>query len=826
MAVDVSCPNCGEVYEDQDESILGTDVECECGHVFTATAPKPKAASGKARFKKKARRSTAQTPTESPSQPASQRSKSGGSISSAVWVILTVVIGGASAFGALYALGYLPPGKAKPKEVAEEKSGNPQQQQNSQQDTTVAMRDGKTRKPSTPVAQKTEQPKPIQPITVDPEPPKPVDPAPVDPKPEPPNPVDPNPVTPVDPVVVSPPTTPSSPANNRNYKLLEIQPFAPGNPITANLDTLVRDELSQMDKARHTLVKVLDSQIAPLAAAGKLSEIQTLRAAKTELLGTGETSTLSKIDSDDIKAAVKVYGESVASSQARLHEAYTSAITAARESGDSLLQVSLTRERDAGFDAGSQTWIVVFRSSNPARWNTAHEDGTNMSIPLAAVSSDIKTLRLRRMDTGATIVVSMQRQWLMEKHLDEVSKVGWESKNSDYWKSRRLGVFRADVELRDAPAGTVFVSSTSFGRGYDGWGFGHTNNRFNEPQGYSWGGQTLGPTVFEIAVSNVELVSVAPFALRGDGPSAPKAKPTAIPTDSPVAAQLDADKAVHKAAIEDARKKVFATMDEVLKELGAAGDVAGIEKLAAARKSFEEHDAIQNPSSKIRTKLVSFQSEIGRADLALEKAYTRAVAAFKREEDTDSAELLEELLAKGVGYEAERWMVLFRSPNPQLWNTTSRGQFQFARPITDASDGVKYLRMQVITKSTDRNKLKPVICEMTNSRLAGQSDVNGVGWNGTKRQDRNAGHLGIYLLDKVVPFPAPNSARGLVSIWSKGFDGHLGWGFGHHIKVDKVQGFAWAGQTSTQPLLIEIAVSTKPLREHEQKVLLVPGGIR
>lgn len=826
MAIDVTCPQCGEVYEDQDESVLGTDVECECGHVFVAAVPSssdsPKSKpAGKARPKQKTRRPRpesrdADTRSEERTAPAARNSN--GSVSSLVWVMLTIIVGGASAFGALYALGYIPGDKPEPVEHVAGKTQDSTSQKTGRKTKTtprVAANDRKTTKPVQPREVKTEQ-KTISKPPIDKGPTKPVDPPNVV---GPNNPVDPKPV---DPPVTPPdqPNTPNVPQVTRAYKLMEIKPFEAGNPITAALGGVVKEELGKLTEARGVLVKTLDGEIAPLAAAGKLEAIQKLRAAKTKVVATGDASGLADIESDAITAATKVYGESVAASQTRLHAAYTTAITAAREDGNDELNAALTLERDAGFDVGSQTWTVVFRSADPGRWNTAHTDGRNMSIPVVAVSKDIKSLRLRRMDTGATVVIPMKKEWLSEKHLDETAKIGWESKNSEYWKSKKLGIFRADVELRNTPPGTVYVSSTNFGRGYDGWGFGHTNNRFNEPQGYCWGGQILSRTVFEIAVSELAVDEVAPFALRGDAPDAPKPKPTEIPDDSPIAAQLEIDKTQHKAAIETAREKVFAAMDETLKELGEKGDVSGIEKLAAARKEFELHGRVESPSSKLRTKLVSFQSEIGRADLTLQKAYTRAAAAFKREENEDAANLLEEQIEMGVGYEAERWTVLFRSPNPQLWNTHSRGQYQFSRPVSEAPDDLKYLRMRVVTKPRDKAKLSDVICVMTKARLTEQSDVNGIGWNGTKRLDRNAVHLGIYRLDMMIKWPHPDKARGLVSIWSKGFDGHLGWGFGNHIKVDKVQGFAWEGATSTQPLLIEIAVSSKPLRDHEERVLL------
>ncbi|MDA1018344.1 MAG: hypothetical protein O3A00_28305, partial [Planctomycetota bacterium] len=452
------------------------------------------------------------------------------------------------------------------------------------------------------------------------------------------------------------------------------------------------------------------------------------------------------------------------------------------------------------------------------RWNIGTSDGDHLSLNLSSIPDSVRSLRLRRMDNGATVVIAMTKAWLTDEHTDTAAKIGWMAKNSDFWKSKRLGVFRTDEEIRDAPQGSVFVSSGSFSRGYAGWGFGHTDNRWNSPQGFTWNGQSLGPTVFEIAVSDAPLESITPFSLRVNSPTTATATPTELPSDNPVVAQLETAKSDHQAAVATARQKVLQSIDASLQELGAKGDADGIEKLAAARKEFEEHDAVRTVSNTLRSKLVSFQSEINRADQNLLKAYTRAVAAFKREQNEDLVTLLSNQIEEGVGYEAERWIVLFSSPNPSLWNTRSRGPFKFARPATDAPIDLKYLRMRVISaKSGD--KTPPVICKMTKDRLVRQSDMDGVGWNGLKVQDHNAVHLGMYLVDKAVKFPAPRNTQGLVSVWDQGFTGHLGWGFGHHIRVDKVQGYSWGGLTSPQPLQVEIAVSSKPLRDHEWKVL-------
>ena len=822
MLINIACPSCDEVYEDQDESVLGTDVECECGHVFVATATPP---SRPKTPQKQSRPTQSKSATPQPREPRSASGPKGtsrsepsnkSSVSSGVWLVVTVVVGAATAFGAMYALGFLPTAADKPPDETVDRKSHAIKSAASQK---LAINDAKSSTKS--VSVDPAKPNPAKTTISSETPPNKPDlgkPLQEDPsaiaKTETPEPRTPKVIK------VAPPEVPSGSSNEpiaRGYQLLEVAPFDASNPITAQLQSVVSAEIQAILAARKSLVKVMDAQVIALATAGKVDDIQKLRAAK-EKVEHGDISLVSELENDAIATAISEYKVAITAPQGRLIAEYGAAIGKAREEDNVELLTNLTRERDAGFELTAQTWIVVFRSADPSHWNSSYSNGNDLAVSISSIPDSVRSLRLRRMDNGAAVVIPMSKAWLTDEHTDESTKVGWIAKNSDYWKSRRLGIFRTNKQLRDAPSGTVLVSSGSFSRGYAGWGFGHTDNRSNLPQGFTWNGVSLGPTVFEIAVSNVAVESITPFSLRVDSPAASK-RGTELPTDDPAVAQLEAAKDEHKQSIESARLKVIQALDDMLKELGMKGDARGIEKLAATRKEFMEHDVIRGASSSLRSKLASFQSEIHRADQNLLKAYTRALATFKRDENDGLVSLLSNQIEEGVGYEAERWMVLFSSPNPSLWNTRSRGQYKFARPATDAANDIKYLRMRVISAKGSDKKTPPVICEMTKERLVQQSHINGVGWNGLKTEGRNAVHLGIYLLDKVVEFPAPRNTHGLVSIWDKGFDGHLGWGFGHHIRIDKVQGFSWGGQTSPQPLLIEIAVSSQPLRDNEWKVL-------
>ena len=108
---------------------------------------------------------------------------------------------------------------------------------------------------------------------------------------------------------------------------------------------------------------------------------------------------------------------------------------------------------------------------------------------------------------------------------------------------------------------------------------------------------------------------------------------------------------------------------------------------------------------------------------------------------------------------------------------------------------------------------------MSVDRLTEATAQNNVGFNG-KAEEHNGGiHLGMFLMDKKVNFRDSKDYQGLIGIWTGENGSHLGWGFGHVVNVDKDQGYTWAGQPSRSPLEIEIAVTTKPLRESETRFL-------
>jgi hypothetical protein len=156
------------------------------------------------------------------------------------------------------------------------------------------------------------------------------------------------------------------------------------------------------------------------------------------------------------------------------------------------------------------------------------------------------------------------------------------------------------------------------------------------------------------------------------------------------------------------------------------------------------------------------------------------------------------------------WVVLLRSLNPTLWDTdTNQGKYAYAIPLSKAPDGVQYLKMNIVGSK------EYVIIPMTNDNLKKRIDYDTVGWDGENRLSWHGCHLGIYSLPLQNDFPRDN----VVISWVDFRGQSLGWGFGHRIHRDDVQGYSWAGVPAASAVF-EISVKAGPLTDAEAKHLL------
>ncbi|HJZ55018.1 MAG TPA: hypothetical protein VKE74_08665 [Gemmataceae bacterium] len=206
-------------------------------------------------------------------------------------------------------------------------------------------------------------------------------------------------------------------------------------------------------------------------------------------------------------------------------------------------------------------------------------------------------------------------------------------------------------------------------------------------------------------------------------------------------------------------------------------------------------------------------AERAEARLRARHWYTQAVADLtgltksrieKRLDETSP--LAEQRLSRNA---VGGWMVIFRSADPSIWNTTTnRARNQFALPLNQVPSGIRFLRLTELAKGNF------VIIEMTRERLGNRTEANGYGWIGTNDLQFKGYHLGIYdTAWKDIP-------QGSICVYhSGGFDGFRGWGFGHRSFTDDQQGYSWDGKP-TASTVFEVAVKTTPLSTDESRRLL------
>jgi hypothetical protein len=160
------------------------------------------------------------------------------------------------------------------------------------------------------------------------------------------------------------------------------------------------------------------------------------------------------------------------------------------------------------------------------------------------------------------------------------------------------------------------------------------------------------------------------------------------------------------------------------------------------------------------------------------------------------------------------WTVLFRSPDPSIWNTeVNKGLNALAIPLAKAPPGIQFLKMAIPGGAQ-------VIIPMTNDRL-GQLGPVGKGrfcWNGLANSWYGPyGRLGIFDKGVVKAYP---EVKGTVGIFSgPNWENYSGWGFGSHVGIEDKQCYAWNGK-EIPVTAFEISVKTTPLTEMEKKALL------
>jgi hypothetical protein len=158
------------------------------------------------------------------------------------------------------------------------------------------------------------------------------------------------------------------------------------------------------------------------------------------------------------------------------------------------------------------------------------------------------------------------------------------------------------------------------------------------------------------------------------------------------------------------------------------------------------------------------------------------------------------------------WVIAFRSNDASIWGKdVNNGPDNQAINLHRIPIGIRYLRIQECTNNAF------VILAMSLDRIGKDSVRDGIGWNGTGRMEWQGRHLGAYSLawDQL--------QKGDISFSTPAFfKGYKGWGFGHRIRNDDIQGYAWNGDPIPQTVF-EIAYKTGELSTAEKDHLLGPN---
>jgi serine/threonine protein kinase len=86
-------------------------------------------------------------------------------------------------------------------------------------------------------------------------------------------------------------------------------------------------------------------------------------------------------------------------------------------------------------------WLVLFRSADPAVWNTDSPRESKFAIPLSRAPDNVCYLRLKRMDTGDMQIVAIRRADLgRTPSLPPDQDFVWNGSNIDAWGGRHLGI--------------------------------------------------------------------------------------------------------------------------------------------------------------------------------------------------------------------------------------------------------------------------------------------------------------------------------------------------------------------------------------------------
>ncbi len=142
-------------------------------------------------------------------------------------------------------------------------------------------------------------------------------------------------------------------------------------------------------------------------------------------------------------------------------------------------------------------WVVIFRSADPAIWNTNNNQGINRyAIDQSHFPKDAHYLKLSAGANRAVIIPVSADQLAKENHS---SRFSWNGAANNEYGGRHLGICDTEVNLAGNWDKNVVHVYCNDKKGYKGWGFGHKPHA-DDKQYFAWDHKEIDSTVFEISV--------------------------------------------------------------------------------------------------------------------------------------------------------------------------------------------------------------------------------------------------------------------------------------------------------------------------------------
>ena len=216
-----------------------------------------------------------------------------------------------------------------------------------------------------------------------------------------------------------------------------------------------------------------------------------------------------------LKKARDAFTASVDVARRRLREEYDSAVQAYTRAGNLDKAVATRRARDQVASSttmpvvlddprpepDSDGWTVLFRSADPLVWNLPVHTAAITAFPVSAAPSNVRYLRLRRLDTNDAVIVPCTNEQLMTRTWP-LTHPTFRGDRCLAQGGRELGIIdpRAPRDVNNTPIIDVTPSGP-----FSGWGFAVWGTGVGRGQGYVWDSKAIPPTTFEIAVTARDL---------------------------------------------------------------------------------------------------------------------------------------------------------------------------------------------------------------------------------------------------------------------------------------------------------------------------------